>query len=132
MKTCSPLQSFSNGIENDHSTKTVPVERNRNIGNTWQFSLYPWHLPNDVSGSAVVNATVRWLWNRGRIEQTALQQGITLPEAEAQLYANVPTGRITHPEEIAALSLFLSSPHAGAITGESIHIDGGAFRGISY
>lgn len=38
----------------------------------------------------------------------------------------MPTGRMTHPEEIADLALFLSSSAAGNINGQVICIDGGA------
>jgi 3-oxoacyl-[acyl-carrier protein] reductase len=37
-----------------------------------------------------------------------------------------PTGRVTSPEEIAALILFLSSPEASNINGQVIPVDGGA------
>lgn len=38
----------------------------------------------------------------------------------------MPTGRMTRPEEIAELALFLSSPSASNINGQVIGIDGGA------
>ena len=36
-----------------------------------------------------------------------------------------PMKRIAKPEEIAAMVLFLASEHAGFITGQYVHIDGG-------
>jgi 3-oxoacyl-[acyl-carrier protein] reductase len=42
-----------------------------------------------------------------------------------------PTGRMTTPEEIADLIIFLSSPAAGNITGQVICVDGGAEMSIS-
>ncbi len=42
-----------------------------------------------------------------------------------------PTGRMTTPEEIAELIVFLSSPSAGNINGQVICVDGGAEMSIS-
>ncbi len=41
----------------------------------------------------------------------------------------VPAGRLGHPEELADLAVFLASPKAAYITGQSIAIDGGALKG---
>ena len=70
--------------------------------------------------------------NRARVEQEQAQNGGTFEDAEARLAANVPLGRMVHPEDIAALALFLASPHAAAITGQTIAVDGGATRAITY
>jgi NAD(P)-dependent dehydrogenase (short-subunit alcohol dehydrogenase family) len=45
---------------------------------------------------------------------------------EAAAAAQTPTGRITEPEEVAAVVRFLCSAEAGNITGQTITIDGGA------
>jgi NAD(P)-dependent dehydrogenase (short-subunit alcohol dehydrogenase family) len=52
-------------------------------------------------------------------------QGKGSPFIEAAL-AGTPTGRLTTPEEISELVLFLCSSAAGNISGEVIRIDGGA------
>ncbi len=46
--------------------------------------------------------------------------------------AGVPIGRMIHPEDIASLALFLASPHAAAMTGQSIAVDGGSGNAIVY
>ena len=43
----------------------------------------------------------------------------------ARLTARTPRGRLTTPEEVADLALFLASPRAAAITGQVVGIDGG-------
>ena len=46
-----------------------------------------------------------------------------------KLRASIPIGRFIKPEEVAAAALFLASPLAGAITGTTLLIDGGASLG---
>lgn len=47
----------------------------------------------------------------------------------SELAAAVPIGRFATAEEIAAAVLFLASPHAGAITGAVLPVDGGLGMG---
>jgi NAD(P)-dependent dehydrogenase (short-subunit alcohol dehydrogenase family) len=62
----------------------------------------------------------------------AKQRGITEAEAEASFAAQFPIGRIVEPSDIAPMVLFIASPHASALTGQSIAIDGGSTPGIYY
>ena len=48
---------------------------------------------------------------------------------QSELAAAVPIGRFATAEEIAAAVLFLASPHAGAITGAVLPVDGGLGMG---
>jgi len=56
------------------------------------------------------------LWDRRRREEPSLYQA-TL--------AKIPFGRYGRPEEIAHAALFLASPYAGWITGQTLCVDGG-------
>jgi NAD(P)-dependent dehydrogenase (short-subunit alcohol dehydrogenase family) len=38
-------------------------------------------------------------------------------------------GRMARPEEIARVAVFLASEEAGWVTGQTIHVNGGAFMG---
>lgn len=56
------------------------------------------------------------LWDRRRLEQ---------PELYRATLAKIPFGRFGKPEEIAHAALFLASPWAGWITGQTLVVDGG-------
>lgn len=69
----------------------------------------------------------------GRIHSEQIDTKL-LPTPEAQqawVSANVPAGYIGEPEDLAALVCFLVSPRARYITGQVIHVDGGARRAAS-
>jgi NAD(P)-dependent dehydrogenase (short-subunit alcohol dehydrogenase family) len=63
-------------------------------------------------------------------EKEARLQGLTPVEVEANYTKVTPIRRVLQPAEIADAVLFLASPRAAAITGESIAVDGGITRGI--
>jgi 3-oxoacyl-[acyl-carrier protein] reductase len=61
---------------------------------------------------------------------TAEKEGST-PEAVIKRWeSSIPMGRLGSPEEFAALVTFLASERAGYITGASIQIDGGFYKGV--
>jgi NAD(P)-dependent dehydrogenase (short-subunit alcohol dehydrogenase family) len=57
-------------------------------------------------------------------------QGLTPQEVEANYAKVTPIRRVLQVQEIADVAMFLASERAGAITGESIGVDGGITRGI--
>jgi 3-oxoacyl-[acyl-carrier protein] reductase len=66
----------------------------------------------------------------GRIHSEQIDQRL-LPTPEAQrtwVEQNCPAGYIGGPEDLGALVVFLASPRARYITGQVIHVDGGARR----
>jgi 3-oxoacyl-[acyl-carrier protein] reductase len=57
---------------------------------------------------------------------TDMTRGLT-EEQRTALLTRVPLGRLGAPEDIAAAVLFLASPQAGYITGETLHVNGGMY-----
>lgn len=61
---------------------------------------------------------------------TAEKEGTTPDAIIKRWESSIPMGRIGTPEEFAALVTFLASEKASYITGASIQIDGGYYKGI--
>jgi NAD(P)-dependent dehydrogenase (short-subunit alcohol dehydrogenase family) len=55
----------------------------------------------------------------------AAERGITVEELQAAQEAEIPIRRANTPEDIAAMAVFLASPGARNITGQSYNVDGG-------
>jgi 3-oxoacyl-[acyl-carrier protein] reductase len=57
------------------------------------------------------------------------QRRTSAPELYNSILKSIPFGRMGKPEEVANVVLFLSSPLAGWVTGQTISIDGGQLLG---
>ena len=55
----------------------------------------------------------------------AQQEGVTIEEMDAAAPTAIPMKRANDPEDIAAMAVFLASPGARNITGQSFNVDGG-------
>lgn len=75
------------------------------------------------------------LTETGLIDDMARQnerlRGDSAAQAAAEMRAPNPLGRMTMPEDVAALATFLASDRAAMITGTSIDIDAGVRRGLA-
>ena len=68
----------------------------------------------------------------GRMERRAASGGMTVEQAEAEVGKTFPIGRVPTPADIVPLVLLLSSPLAGAITGQALAVDGGIGLSVQY
>ena len=74
-------------------------------------------------------------WTRtSRVDQLlhdrAARHGTTYDSEAAAISSEIPLGRMGTPEEFAAAAAFLVSPAASYITGVSLLVDGGMYRGV--
>jgi len=63
-------------------------------------------------------------------EARAAREGKSVDQCLAETVASYPMQRMGEPEELAALVAFLASERAGYITGTTIQVDGGYYRGL--
>ena len=63
-------------------------------------------------------------------EKRAKDSGVTIAEIEKQSAAAVPIGRLSRPDEFAALVAFLCSERASSMNGTTIQVDGGLIKGL--
>jgi 3-oxoacyl-[acyl-carrier protein] reductase len=63
-------------------------------------------------------------------KKRASDAGTTSEQVLAGMCAQVPIGRLSRPDEFAALVAFLASERASSITGTSIAVDGGLIKGL--
>lgn len=58
--------------------------------------------------------------------ETDMTKGLADAQRDA-LLGQIALGRLGRPEEIAAAVAFLASPHAGYVTGTTLHVNGGMY-----
>ena len=108
-----------------------------NLASIDAFMIDPELSYYGAAKAAIVNLTrsTALEWAASRVRVNALAPGWidtpmneaerNDPEAEAKILSAIPMGRWGRPEEIAAAAVFLCSPAASFITGETLIIDGG-------
>jgi 3-oxoacyl-[acyl-carrier protein] reductase len=61
---------------------------------------------------------------------SAEEKGTTIDAIHAEWTRDVPAGRLGTPEEIAAAAVWLASEQSAFITGQTLVVDGGMYKGI--
>jgi 3-oxoacyl-[acyl-carrier protein] reductase len=86
--------------------------------------------PSGIRANAICPG---WTYT-ARVEQLlrdrAVRNSTTVEEEAARITAAIPLGRMGRPEEFAAVAAFLVSPAASYVTGVSLLVDGGMYRGM--
>ena len=98
--------------------------------------FYP-NLPYHATKGAVVNMTralaAEWAGRGTRVNAIAptfVKTNLTIPVradpiATQWIIDKTPMGRFAEPEELAGAFLFLASPAASMVTGQTLAVDGG-------
>lgn len=81
-----------------------------------------------VTSNAVCPAYVDTDMTDRSVENIVARTDRTTEEARAALEQMTPLGRLLEPEEVAAAVVFLASPEAAAINGQTIVLDGGGIQ----
>lgn len=87
-----------------------------------------------VSDNVTINNILPERIDTGRQRQMAELQvqfrGITIEEAYDEMKQTIAAKRLGRPDEVGAACAFLASLHAGYISGQNLHLDGGSYDGL--
>ena len=86
--------------------------------------------PHNILVNAISPGTTRTQRAVRLLEQQAKLRGLPVEQLEKEQASNFVGGRITEPEEIAAVALFLASKQVVTLTGAEIDVNGGTSHGI--
>src|SRR5207237_203446 len=81
--------------------------------------------PHDINVNAICPGSTVTALSQDNLRTRARDEGLSVEEMERRRNSVIPLGRANEPEDIAALAVFLASPGARNITGQSFNVDGG-------
>lgn len=81
--------------------------------------------PHNINVNAVCPGVVMTDMVAAIIKTDAEKKGISMELAEQQFTAEIPLKRANQPEDIADMIVFLASPGARNVSGQSFNVDGG-------
>jgi NAD(P)-dependent dehydrogenase (short-subunit alcohol dehydrogenase family) len=80
---------------------------------------------HDINVNAICPGVTVTALSEANVAVRARDEGLTVEEMKQRRNALIPLGRANDPEDVAALVVFLASPAARNITGQSLNVDGG-------
>jgi NAD(P)-dependent dehydrogenase (short-subunit alcohol dehydrogenase family) len=80
---------------------------------------------HNINVNAICPGVTRTALSDANLRVRAEQEGLTFEEAARRRAEVIPLQRANDPEDIAAMVVFLASPGARNITGQSYNVDGG-------
>jgi NAD(P)-dependent dehydrogenase (short-subunit alcohol dehydrogenase family) len=80
---------------------------------------------HNINVNAICPGTTVTALSHANLATRARDEGLSVEEMERRRNSAIPLGRPNDPEDVAALAVFLASPGARNITGQSLNVDGG-------
>jgi len=80
---------------------------------------------HNINVNAICPGVTRTELSDANLRVRAEQEGVSIEAMEERRTAAIPLRRVCEPSDIAALAVFLASPGARNITGQSYNVDGG-------
>jgi NAD(P)-dependent dehydrogenase (short-subunit alcohol dehydrogenase family) len=80
---------------------------------------------HNINVNAICPGTTLSALSEANLRVRASEESVSVEEMERRRNAAIPLGRPNEPQDIAALAVFLASPGARNITGQSFNVDGG-------
>ncbi len=81
--------------------------------------------PHNINVNAICPGTTVTALSDGNLKTRAATEGVSVEEMRRRRDSAIPIGRPNDPEDIASMAVFLASPGARNITGQSFNVDGG-------
>ena len=79
----------------------------------------------DINVNAICPGITVTALSEANVAVRARDEGLSVEEMTRRRNAVIPLGRPNDPEDVAAVAVFLASPAARNITGQSLNVDGG-------
>jgi NAD(P)-dependent dehydrogenase (short-subunit alcohol dehydrogenase family) len=79
----------------------------------------------NINVNSICPGVTRTALGEANLQVRAQQEGVSVEQMARQQVEGIPIRRANDPEDIAAMAVFLASPGARNITGQSYNVDGG-------
>ena len=81
--------------------------------------------PHNINVNAICPGTTVTALSEDNVATRARDEGVSVEDMKRRRNAAIPLGRPNDPEDVGNLAVFLASPGARNITGQSLNVDGG-------